>query len=45
MNEQTRIEAASRPRSAHRGMPDAARKYQPYPLIDLKDRTWPSTRI
>lgn len=45
MNEQTRIEAASRPRSAHRGMPDAARKYQPYPLIDLKDRTWPSKRI
>ncbi|MBE0694855.1 MAG: 2-isopropylmalate synthase [Aquamicrobium sp.] len=45
MNEQTRIEAASRPMSAHRGMPDAARKYQPYPLIDLKDRTWPSKRI
>ncbi|MBI1619906.1 2-isopropylmalate synthase [Aquamicrobium zhengzhouense] len=26
-------------------MPDAAIKYQPYPLIDLKDRTWPSKRI
>jgi 2-isopropylmalate synthase len=28
-----------------RGMPDAARKYQPYPFVDLKDRTWPSRRI
>ncbi|WP_175556675.1 2-isopropylmalate synthase [Aerobium aerolatum] len=26
-------------------MPDAATKYIPYPLIDLKDRTWPSKRI
>ncbi|MBN9071008.1 MAG: 2-isopropylmalate synthase [Rhizobiales bacterium] len=26
-------------------MPDAARKYQPYPLIGLSDRTWPSKRI
>ena len=30
---------------AQRGMPDAASKYQPYPMIDLKDRTWPSRRI
>ena len=27
------------------GMPDAARKYEPYPMVDLKDRTWPSRRI
>nr|WP_040585523.1 2-isopropylmalate synthase [Mesorhizobium alhagi] len=26
-------------------MPDAARKYQPYPAIGLADRTWPSKRI
>ena len=28
-----------------KGMPDAARKYQPYPFVDLPDRTWPSKRI
>lgn len=28
-----------------RGMPDAARKYQPYPAVDLADRTWPTKRI
>lgn len=27
------------------GMPDASRKYQPYPLIGLDGRTWPSKRI
>ncbi|MBX3573693.1 MAG: 2-isopropylmalate synthase [Mesorhizobium sp.] len=26
-------------------MPDAPRKYQPYPAIDIPDRTWPSKRI
>ncbi|MCO5162853.1 MAG: 2-isopropylmalate synthase [Mesorhizobium sp.] len=26
-------------------MPDASRKYQPYPVIDIPDRTWPSKRI
>ena len=31
--------------TARRGMSDAARKYQPYPLIDIPDRTWPSKRI
>ncbi len=41
MNDQTRIQAAARAK----GMPDAAVKYQPYPLIDLKDRTWPAKRI
>ena len=40
MNEQSRII----PRRTS-GMPDAATKYQPYPLIDLKDRTWPGKRI
>ena len=41
MNDQTRIQAAARAK----GMPDATAKYQPYPLVDLKDRTWPSKRI
>ena len=41
MNEQTKIQAAE----ARRGMPEAARKYAPYPLIALDDRTWPSKRI
>ncbi|WP_183097078.1 2-isopropylmalate synthase [Mesorhizobium sp. YM1C-6-2] len=26
-------------------MPEAARKYEPYPMIGLTDRTWPSKRI
>jgi 2-isopropylmalate synthase len=26
-------------------MPDAARKYQPYPTVNLTDRTWPSKVI
>jgi 2-isopropylmalate synthase len=30
---------------AMKGMPDAARKYQPYPAVGLADRTWPSKRI
>jgi len=33
------------PISQKRGMPDAPRKYQPYPFIDIPDRTWPSKRI
>ncbi|TWG97145.1 2-isopropylmalate synthase [Mesorhizobium sp. J18] len=34
------------PRTMQRkGMPDAARKYSPYPLVGLDDRTWPSKRI
>ena len=28
-----------------KGMPSARQKYQPYPQIDLSDRTWPSRRI
>ncbi|MGI3125944.1 2-isopropylmalate synthase [Nitratireductor sp. PBL-C9] len=28
-----------------KGMADASIKYQPYPQIDLADRTWPSRRI
>jgi len=39
MNEHTSVSGAAK------GMPDAARKYQPYPQIDLKDRRWPSRRI
>jgi 2-isopropylmalate synthase len=31
--------------SAAKGMPDAARKYQPYPAVGLADRTWPAKRI
>ncbi len=31
--------------TGRRGMPDAARKYQPYPAVDLPDRTWPAKRI
>ncbi len=27
------------------GMPDAAKKYRPYPQIDISDRTWPSKVI
>jgi len=30
---------------AMKGMPDATRKYQPYPAVGLADRTWPSKRI
>ncbi len=29
----------------HKGMPEAARKYQPYPQVGLTDRTWPNKRI
>jgi 2-isopropylmalate synthase len=32
-------------RAGHKGMPDAARKYQPYQQVDLADRTWPGKRI
>jgi len=28
-----------------KGMPRAARKYQPYPEVGLRDRTWPDRRI
>jgi 2-isopropylmalate synthase len=34
------------PRAATRkGMPTANEKYQPYPLVELADRTWPGKRI
>lgn len=29
----------------HNGMPDAPIKYQPYPQVGLKDRTWPGKTI
>ena len=35
-----KISAATR-----KGMPDAARKYEPYPMVGISDRTWPSKRI
>nr|WP_230980216.1 2-isopropylmalate synthase [Oryzicola mucosus] len=41
MNVQNKVTATG----AKKGMPDAARKYQPYPTVDLPDRTWPSKRI
>ena len=41
MNEQSPIEATA----SRKGMADAPVKYQPYPTIDLKDRTWPARRI
>ena len=28
-----------------KGMPGASRKYQPYPAVGLRDRTWPDRRI
>ncbi len=39
MNEQSPI------KTTPAGMPDAARKYQPYPAVGLHDRTWPEKRI
>jgi len=30
---------------AAKGMPTASRKYEPYPMVGLKDRTWPDKRI
>ncbi|WP_099864994.1 2-isopropylmalate synthase [Pararhizobium haloflavum] len=42
MTAHTKTAAAPTPR---RGMPSAAAKYQPYPVIDLADRTWPAKRI
>jgi 2-isopropylmalate synthase len=46
MNDQTRIQSGARgPGAPIKGMPDAHIKYQPYPQIDLKDRTWPGKRI
>ena len=31
--------------AASKGMPSAARKYEPYPVVGLTDRKWPSNRI
>ncbi|MCO4315785.1 2-isopropylmalate synthase [Phyllobacterium sp. 21LDTY02-6] len=31
--------------SANKGMPSAAQKYEAYPLVDMRDRQWPSKRI
>ena len=39
------VEADMRRPATARGMPHAARKYAPYPTIELKDRTWPDKVI
>ncbi len=41
MNARTDIRSAA----AAKGMPDAPRKYAPYPTVGLSDRTWPSKVI
>ena len=33
------------PNFSQKGMPTASQKYQPYPQVSLKDRTWPDKRI
>ena len=33
------------PKFSQKGMPTASQKYQPYPQVTLKDRTWPDKRI
>ncbi|RST87970.1 2-isopropylmalate synthase [Aquibium carbonis] len=43
-SEQSMPTATARQHAA-KGMPDAPRKYHPYPAINLPDRTWPSKRI
>lgn len=46
MNDHSRIQSGTHVSASRgKGMPDAHIKYQPYPLIDLKDRTWPARRI
>ena len=43
---ETHQTGSAAPESArHRGMPNASRKYEPYPSVGLTDRTWPSKRI
>ncbi len=37
--------ANSEEAAARKGMPSASRKYEPYPMVGLSDRTWPSKRI
>ena len=37
--------ASSEEAAARKGMPSASRKYEPYPMVGLSDRTWPSKRI
>ncbi|QDC00302.1 2-isopropylmalate synthase [Mesorhizobium sp. 8] len=43
MNARQEIHADTQ--SAAKGMPDAARKYAPYPTVGLRDRTWPDKII
>ena len=39
------VHAEPRAAGAVRGMPEASKKYRPYPPVDLPDRTWPSKTI
>jgi len=39
------MDTTQRNQAARKGMPDAHIKYEPYPLVGLSDRTWPSKRI
>lgn len=43
MNARQEINAEAQPAAG--GMPDAARKYAPYPTVGLRDRTWPDKVI
>ncbi|TPM21053.1 2-isopropylmalate synthase [Mesorhizobium sp. B2-3-6] len=46
MNAREEIRVSEAPAGQQNGgMPDAARKYQPYPIVGLTDRTWPSKVI
>jgi 2-isopropylmalate synthase len=45
MNTQPKFSDADPVHGPVKGMPDAARKYQAYPAIPIKDRTWPDRRI
>ncbi|MCJ8509486.1 2-isopropylmalate synthase [Rhizobium lemnae] len=41
----TQAATSSQATGQSRGMPDASRKYRPYPTINIPDRTWPSKVI
>ncbi|QAZ44817.1 2-isopropylmalate synthase [Mesorhizobium sp. Pch-S] len=43
--QRTSVEADMPQAFAPKGMPSAVRKYEPYPLVGLTDRTWPDRKI
>jgi 2-isopropylmalate synthase len=43
--QRTSVEADMPQAFAPKGMPSAVRKYEPYPLVGLTDRTWPNRKI